>query len=277
MSTTDPAPWPPLPATARLPINRCNLPASILGSVSFQRSPQALVIDGVHELHRALFTKLDAIDLASQRAAYFIDYLTVHFRLHQLEDAGLDHHSRHDRKRANYLRVLRGWLFDPNGREAAILKAWVESRFGLLPRFHKQPIASADSPGYRQYEQDRAQGLYNTNALEAQLDLLYSYCQYELRQHHSHRLRLYRGMNRLEKKFETLAHNEHGEAIVLVNSVNSFSRERERADEFGDKIIEVAVPAAKVFYYSGLLPGHLEGEDEYIVIGGLYEIATRTD
>lgn len=276
MNKADLPPWPPLPVTARLPINRCNLPASILGSVSFQRYPQPLVIDGILELHSALFARLDQLALASERAQYFMDYLAVHFRLHQLEDAGLDHHSRHDRKRANYLRVLRGWLFDPNGREAAILKAWVESRFGLLPRFHKQAIGSAECPAYRQYEQDRAQGLYNTNALEAQLDLLYSYCQYELRLDGADKLRLYRGMNNLDKKFETLAHNEHGDPIVLVNSVNSFSRERDRADEFGDTVIAVEIPTAKVFYYSGLLPGRLAGEDEYIVIGGLYELTSPT-
>ncbi len=31
------------------------------------------------------------------------------------------------------------------------------------------------------------------------------------------------------------------------------------------------VPLAKVFYRTGLLPGLLSGEDEYIVIGGLYQ------
>ena len=36
-----------LPAYARLPINRCNLPASILCSLSYQRHPVPLKLDGV--------------------------------------------------------------------------------------------------------------------------------------------------------------------------------------------------------------------------------------
>jgi NAD+--dinitrogen-reductase ADP-D-ribosyltransferase len=48
-----------LPGSARLPINRCNLPASILGSLSYQRHPVPLKLDGVEELHRSLFAALD--------------------------------------------------------------------------------------------------------------------------------------------------------------------------------------------------------------------------
>lgn len=274
MTIPDKLHWPALPSTARLPINRCNLPAALLGSLSFQRHPQPLNIDGVHVLHAVLFKQLSGIPHAHVRARYFMDYMIVQFRLEHLEDAGYDKHAPADRGKANYLRVLRGWLFDPNGREAAILKAWVESRFGLIPRFHRRKISSPNTNAYRQFEQDRAHGLYNTNALEAQLDLLYSYCQHELHRNQpttSHR-RLYRGINRLAKKLEILATSEQGLPIVLLNNINAFSSNHERADEFGDTVITVNVPHAKVFYFSGLLPGVLEGEDEYIVIGGLYEI-----
>lgn len=274
MKTRDKSTWPSLPVSARLPINRCNLPATILGSLTFQRHPQPLVIDGVNELHASLFRRLLDIHNAIERARFFMDYMVVQFRLQQLEDAGYDCHSRADRVNANYLRVLRGWLFDPNGREAAILKSWIESRFGLLPRFHRARISGPDSDAYREFEQDRAIGLYNTNALEAQLDLLYSYCQFELHLNPlpSRHMLLFRGINRMDKKLETFGHTEQGNPIALLNSANSFSAHPERADEFGDKVIAVNVPIAKVFYFSGLLPGILEGEDEYIVIGGLFEI-----
>ena len=41
-----------------LPINRCNLPAVILGGLTFQRHPAPLLLDGVAELHHRLFRSL---------------------------------------------------------------------------------------------------------------------------------------------------------------------------------------------------------------------------
>ena len=131
------APKTSLPACARLPINHCNLPAVILGSLTFQSHPTTLTIDGVHELHKDLFKTLNAIQHRRKRAEYFMDYMVVHFRMHQLDHAGLMADDKHKRKNADYLRMLRGWLFDADSREAAVLKSWVESRFGLLTRHHK--------------------------------------------------------------------------------------------------------------------------------------------
>src|SRR5690242_21056383 len=84
---------PTLPRQARLPINRCNLPATILGSVTFQAHPTPLELDGVATLHRDLFARLDAIPGAAARAQAFRDYMTVHFCLEHLEEAGLTEHS----------------------------------------------------------------------------------------------------------------------------------------------------------------------------------------
>jgi NAD+--dinitrogen-reductase ADP-D-ribosyltransferase len=36
------------------------------------------------------------------------------------------------------------------------------------------------------------------------------------------------------------------------------------------------VPIPKVFFYNRLLPGMLKGEDEYVVIGGVYEVSITT-
>ena len=120
-------------------------------------------------------------------------------------------------------------------------------------------------------------GLYGTNALEAQLDLLYTYCQYELarqRPGQTH-LTLYRGVNRLTDH-EVLRELSRGRRVVLLNNLNSFTPERERADEFGDFILAVQVPLPKVFFFHRLLPGVLKGEDEFVVIGGVAEVGVST-
>lgn len=276
---------PGLPLAARLPINRCNLPAAILGGLTFQRAPTALAIDGVAALHRPLFDLLDEIDEAAERAQRFVGYMEAHFRLSHPEEAGLTTQQPKSRARASYLRVVRGWAFDPDGREAAVLKGWVESRFGLMPRHHGESLREPGSAAWQRYVEMRAAGLYGTNALEAQLDLLYAYCQYELARQFPTRthIRLYRGVNRLSDH-EIVADddipcgpaaNSFGK-VVLLNNISSFSRSRERAGEFGDSILSVDVPLPKLAFYSQLLPGMLKAEDEYVVIGGLYRVRLAT-
>ena len=128
-----------------------------------------------------------------------------------------------------------------------------------------------DDRNYLAYLQSRAQGLLGTNALEAQLDLLYSFCQYELgRQYEAKRkVLLYRGIHQLAD-YDVLKQIDKHHAVVLLNNLSSFSVNRERADEFGDQVLQVEIPWQKILYYSSLLPGVLEGEDEYLVIGGVY-------
>jgi NAD+--dinitrogen-reductase ADP-D-ribosyltransferase len=266
-----------LPVSARLPINRCNLPASILGSLSYQRHPVPLKLDGVEELHRSLFAALDALPDPGQRAQLFMTHMTAAFSLDHPEEAGYSE-TAHDRARATYLRLMRGWAFDPDGREGAVLKGWVESRFGLLPRHHGGPIRDFSGDTYRRYLEARSRGLYGSNALEAQLDLLYSYCQHELarqRPGQTH-LMLYRGVNRVAD-YEVLREVSPSWRVVLLNSLNSFTLERERAGEFGDFILEVQVPLPKVFFTHRLLPGVLKGEDEFVVVGGVAEMRISTN
>lgn len=273
---------PRLPSAARLPLNRCNLPAAILGGLTFQRHPVALHIDGVRDFHQSLFVTLDSLEHPGERAARFIDYMTVHFCLEQLEEAGLTPgispgRRKKYRSNANYLRMVRGWSFDSDGREGAVLKHWVETRFGLLARHHGGPLDGRDSDAYHAYLVQGSRGLYATNALEAQLDLLYTYCQYELERAHPTQphLTLYRGINRIDEH-EILGSHPGQRYQVLLNNLNSFTSERERADEFGDYILETDVPLSKVFFYNRLLPSLLKGEDEYVVIGGLYQVSIST-
>lgn len=264
-----------LPRDARLPINRCNLPAVVLGGLTYQRYPSPLLIDGVAELHRDLFRRLGAATPAA-RADVFRDYLTVHFRLERPEDMGFTGR-RKGRTKANYIKMIRGWSFDSDSREGAVLKGWVESRFGLMPRYHGQPLRDPSGAEYRRYQEMRSHGLYGTNALEAQLDLLYTFSQYELQQRHpgARHVTLYRGVNRLADH-EVLAKGDGGNHVVLLNNLNSFTCSRERACEFGDYILAVDIPLTKIFFQCGLLPGVLQGEDEFLVIGGVAEVTMST-
>lgn len=165
--------------------------------------------------------------------------------------------------------MLRGWLFDPDSREGAVLKGWAESRFGLLPRWHHGPIASAESDNYQRYMHDRTSGIYNTNALESQLDLLYSYCQYELAKFYPGQthLRLYRGFNKLTSH-DILHQFSKRRYAILLNNLNSFSDSEETAGQFGDHIMQADIPLSHIFMYQNLLPKRFKGEGEHIVIGG---------
>lgn len=265
-----------LPRYARLPINRCNVPAVILGGLTFQRHPTPLIIDGIAELHADLFRRLDRIDSRDSRAEAFRDYATVHFCLEDLEKAGLSERSKR-RAKANWMRAIRGWSFDSDGREGAVLKGWVESRFGLLPRFHGEALRDFSGPAYLRYQEMRSAGLYGTNALEGQLDLLYAYAQYEFARSAAgrvHCLELYRGINRIGEH-EVLA-REGRRHVVLLNNLTSFTASRERAGEFGDYILSAQVPTSKIFFSCELLPGVLKGEDEYLAIGGVYDVLLDT-
>ena len=272
--------YPALPAHAMLTLNRCNLPAVVLGSVAFQLAPQPLWLDGVMELHRAFFQSLHAFDKAESRASCFRDYMSSCFLLDHLDQAGLNHQGNVCRPKADFLRTLRGWMFDADSQEAAVLKGWAESRFGLLPRYHQGPLGDYHSESWLRFQALRARGLYNTNALEAQLDVLYAWCQYELKRRfpgQSH-WTLFRGINHWQQHDvmppEIRAENsrDRQQALVLLNNLNSFSSEKDYADAFGDQLIKVDVPLVKLLYFPGLLPGVLPGEQEYLVIGGLYQV-----
>lgn len=267
---TAPAALPPsLPGWARLPINRCNLPPVILGGLNFQENPVPLRLDGVFPFHAKLFAMLDSLPDAATRAAQFVDYMTVHFCLEAPEEAGGE--VAQHRTKADYARMLRGWFFDSDGREAAVIKGWVESRFGLRTRFHKGRLHVGNDVADHRFAFERAKGVYGTHALDAQLDLLYAYAQYELALAAETHLTLYRGVNAIDD-FDILERTSKREATVVLNAMNSFTRNPERASEFGDNVLEARIPREKVFCTSDLLPGRLKGENEVMVIGGAYRV-----
>lgn len=267
-----------LPAYAKVPINRCNLPVDVLGDLSFQSYPKPLYIDGIAELHKRFFQELDKESNANLRAQMFMKYMAAHFRLDTLDEAGYDTAISVDRSRANYLRIFRGWFFDSDSIEGAVIKSWVESRFGLIPRYHQSPIHSINDAAYAQYLSTSSRGLYNTNALAAQLDLLYSYCQYELSRRFpgEKSLVLYRGQTNLQSleklEFHQPSKRSKTSITLLLNNISSFTSESERAGEFGDVVIRVVVPFAKLLFFNGLMPGIMTSEREYAVIGGVYDV-----
>jgi NAD+--dinitrogen-reductase ADP-D-ribosyltransferase len=148
-----------------------------------------------------------------------------------------------------YLRFLRGWMLDASSEEGAVLKGWVESRFGLPPVFHAGRIENADTEEYLVYLSERMRESTRTNAVDMQFDLLYEYVQYELARRHPRREVLppvprdpqHRGLPVPRGKHDT-------RAVVRMNSLNSFSSRLEYAWEFGGHVFEADVPASKIFF-----------------------------
>ena len=252
-----------------LPINRCNLPGYVLASLAYQRSPVELELDGILPHFADLFTRLRHYHTPKERAECFTNYMAVRFRLpgHELES--WPEAEPVPRPSANYRRLLLGWLFDSDSDAGAVWRWWVESRFGLRTLYHKEPIPDFDDPAYMRFMQDCGRGLYNTNELETQLDLHYYYCQSELAYRHPNQthLSLYGGGNGQESLFRS------GEIpIVCFNNLSSFTHDPDEAYRFGSNIYSVQVPISKIVCFDTLLPGSLEGESEYMVLGGLYPV-----
>jgi NAD+--dinitrogen-reductase ADP-D-ribosyltransferase len=251
-----------------LPINRCNVPPKILASLAFQKYPIPLKIDAIHNRHPDLFEALENASDHENRADYFREFMAFRFRLPEGKYKERWKDDPPPRPKINYRRLLLGWLFDSDNSQGAAWRAWVESRFGLLTRFHGEPIPSHDSLQYMRFRRACAKAMYNTNELETQLDLLYSYCQIELRHYHPNEthLTLYRGCDELPE------HIIDGKPVKLFNNLNSFTSNPDAALSFGTKVVSVQVPLEKIACFDSLLPRALTGEQEYMVLGGLYEV-----
>ncbi|MBI5014841.1 MAG: NAD(+)--dinitrogen-reductase ADP-D-ribosyltransferase [Deltaproteobacteria bacterium] len=257
-------------------LNLCNHPPWALASRHFNDEPRAIEIQGVRRAHRHLFRRLAAEDDAGRRAQVFQEYVDVAFQLHHWwsETSSLGRRSLKN----SYLRFLRGWMVDSNSVEGAVLKGWVESRLGLPPTFHREAIRDLAGEAYFRYTVDRMRGQAHTNAIHAQLDVLFEFVQSELvrREPLTTHQTLYRGVFDLSEH-EILEELAPGRLVLRLNSLNSFTRDFERAWEFGTRVLEVNVPIPKVFFRADLLATPiLTGEEEVLVIGGAYEVAVRT-
>ncbi len=259
------------PAASPTSFCRCNLPPWIIASHEFQDNPTPLEIDGARATDKRLFAKLETVANPDERGQIFHDYVSVKFRLHEWSQHQA---SARASLRHSYIRFLANWGTDSNGHAGAVLKAWVESRFGLRATYHGGLLASA--PGAREkYAADRMRGAAQTMGVAMQFDLLYTFCQDELRRRNPGRahLTLYRGTHDPE---EYAVRDNPGAAATLVrlNNLSSFTCDPEIAWEFGSSVWKVQVPLAKIVFFSGLLPRHLlEGESEYLVLGGDYQVS----
>lgn len=257
-------------------MNMCNLPPWAIASRHFNRHPQRLEIQGVRQANRLLFERLAALEDPEARGALFHDYMDVTFQLHQWEQET----SATGRKslKNSYLRFLRGWMFDSNSREGAVLKGWVESRLGLPPTFHRIPIEDIHSEAYFLYTIDRMKGSARTNAINAQFDVLYEFVQHEQHRRLSEAtcLTLYRGIHDFAEH-RILEEQGRNRYLLRLNNLNSFTIDFERAWEFGSRVLKAEVPLPKVFFRGDLLPSSLlKGEEEVMVIGGEYEVKVLT-
>jgi len=253
--------------------NLVGVPTEILASADFNQHPVALHIHGTRESQSTLFRHLATCPTRQEAAALFQFAMAQQF--------GRDQTSTDDliplRYHTSYIELLRGWGVDANSPQGAVLKGWVESRFGLMPTFHKETLGRFPSPAWVTYLEEKAHSRFHNNAINFQLDTLFEYCQWSIRRFGepgpSH-IRLWRGTNNLE---EQLVHGDPAShrCVMRFNNLVSFTASAERAEEFGDWLVEVTVPASKVLFHPGLLNEPLlNSENEYIVIGGNYTVQT---
>ena len=228
-------------------------------------------IQGVKESNRFLFKKLATLPSCRERALFFNDFMSVKFQLHHWQEQSSDLARMSIRN--SYLRFLKGWKIDSNSVAGAVLKRWVESRIGIGPTFHKARIDGLNSQSYFNYSVDVMKGSAQTSAIQSQLDILYQFGQFELARKYPgvNAITLYRGTHDAEE-YDILEILDKRESIVRMNNLVSFTNEEERAWEFGRTVWKTTVPLCKIFFYNDLLPGILQGEDEYMIIGGEYQV-----
>jgi len=174
------------------------------------------------------------------------------------------------------VKLLQGWGFDANSPAGAVLKGWVESRFGIVPTFHKAPLGEFPSESWMQYLEEKLNSRFHNNCIMLQLDVLFEFCQYCLTRFEPFgpgaHAQLYRGAQRSELALLRGSLKERG-GVLRLNNLVSFSLSRERAEEFGDIMLCAQVPLCKLLFFPGLLTDKvLNGEGEALVIGGDFEV-----
>ena len=246
----------------------CSVPPEFLASVRFQEEPCPVAVNGVREREQGLFELLDAYDEPEERVAVFTAYMPTRFEFNAQAAAaatGLNP--------GYYLRFLRGWSRDSNGRSGAVLKNWVATRFGLRATYH-QGLLTPGSAARAKYEQD-THGPGAIGVAE-QLDLVYTFCQYELARRHPglRWLTLYRGTHNPEE-YAVRSDSAQDGTFVELNSLSSFTSDPEVAWEFGSSVWKVQIPLPKILFFGGMLPSHFpESEAEHLVLGGTYRVSS---
>ena len=209
----------------------------------------------------------------------FVHYLSLAFGLQPVAEPASPAEAR--RWRASYIKLLQSWGVDSNGPAGAVLKGWVESRFGIVPCFHQARLARFPSPAWVRYLEEKASSRFHNNCIYQQLDLLYEFCQWALQRFRPYgplrQVALWRGITRCEAQIVqgTLGPGRR-QWVVQLNNVVSFAHEPEQAECFGDWLLQAQVPLAKLLFYPGLLgKSLLQGEGEVLAIGGHYAVEAR--
>lgn len=254
--------------------NLVGISTEILKSAAFNADPRELHVAGVREEHADLFERLEGARDQTEAADLFQARVSGVFGLPEgfILRKGTDGHGHF---KGSYLRLLKGWMFDSNNAEGAVLKGWVESRFGLLPTWHKEVIDHFSSDAWAGYVEQKLGSRFNSNAVYSQLDLLYEFCQWSARRLNPTRthLTLYRGVNDFAEHL-IVERPSKREAVVRLNNLVSFTDDRASASQFGDMILAAKIPLVKLVFFRELLPRYpFQGEGEYLVIGGDYRVS----
>ena len=254
--------------------NLVGIPALIIAGAAVNVLPRALHIAGAREAHRGLFALLQRCVEPRDAAAVFEHYMSLAFGL-SAPQGSVPEPNEARRWRASYVKLLQGWGLESSGAAGAVLKGWVESRFGMVPVFHRSPLGRFPSPAWVAYLEEKTASRYHNNNIFQQLDLLFEFCQWMvthlLNQEFGERVPLWRGTTRCEEQLIEGSLRER-RGTVRLNNLVSFSRSREEAECFGDWILQTWVPRCKLLYVPGLLgSGSLRGEAEVLALGGDYE------
>lgn len=249
--------------------NLVGVPTEFLASVDYAECPCALHIIGVREMNAPLFEMLGLaadIDEASEALA---KYMTAMFGL-EPEQLREEARGVGPPFRYSFVRLIIGWGHDSSSRDAAVLKGWVESRFGLPPAHHGERITSFSDAAWRTYIEHRMGSGFHANSIFAQLDLVYEYVQWALRTlvhpGETH-LRLYRGAAHVEE--QVVRRLNVREPVLRLNSLSSFTTDRYVADSFGPVVVSVRAPMPKILFASALMSFfRFRAEREVLLIGG---------
>jgi NAD+--dinitrogen-reductase ADP-D-ribosyltransferase len=262
--------------------NLVDVPAPLLASTVFNTHPQPLHIAGARECNPGLFALLQRSRDADEARAVFAHYMSLAFGLARpSNEARAEASGDRRRWRSSYLKLLQGWGLDSNGPSGAVLKGWVESRFGLVPSFHGAPLARFPSPAWIAYLEQKGASRYHNNSIFQQLDLLYEFCQWMLARFAllggGTHATLWRGSTRCEEQIAAGSLRER-HCTVRLNNLVSFSTTRDAAQCFGDWVLEARIPQSKLLLVPGLLnTTSLHGEAEVLAIGGDCVVEARYD
>jgi len=253
--------------------NLVGIPSQLLAAVDFNAFPRQMSIAGTRAQHGGLFSLLEKAGDRNEAAEIFEHYMELAFGVRARRDSDLPPAQRY--WKSSYLRLLQGYGFDANGPPGAVLKGWIESRFGIAPTFHKAPLEEFPSESWMRYLEEKLNSRYHNNCIQLQLDVLYEYCQWSLARFSPFDgayAPLYRGIDRAEACFlkGSLA-ERHG--VLRMNNVVSLSIARELAEPFGSLMVALRVPLSKILFFPGLLRDRvLNGEGEVLAIGGDFEV-----